>query len=113
MQVFRPTLTSEVAYDVAAAALQAALAVIDRMVHAPARPLHVDYGPHNVLVDGPKVSGIIDRGAFRIGDPAEDLSYMMQNFQGKFDRHKVLAWYREDSGEAISEYRLTLFRGVQ
>ena len=77
--------------------------------NAPPRLLHVDYGPHNMLVEGGKVTGVLDWESVRFGDPAEDLSDLLGRFQGKIDRSKAIAWYREAGGDEISEYRLRYF----
>jgi aminoglycoside phosphotransferase (APT) family kinase protein len=75
----------------------------------PVRLLHVDYGPHNILVDGDQVTGVVDWESVRIGDPAEDLSDLLSRFQGKIDRAKAVQWYRDAGGDEISEYRLRYF----
>jgi aminoglycoside phosphotransferase (APT) family kinase protein len=71
--------------------------------------VHVDYGPHNVLVDGSEVSAVLDWEAARIGDPAEDLSYLLQCFGAGADRQATIDWYAEASGNVISEKRLRYF----
>jgi aminoglycoside phosphotransferase (APT) family kinase protein len=77
---------------------------------APVRLLHVDYGPHNLLVDEQaEVTGVLDWESVRIGDPAEDLSDLLSRFQGKIDRKLAIEWYREAGGDDISEYRLHFF----
>lgn len=76
---------------------------------APARLLHVDYGPHNLMLDDGEVSGVLDWESARIGDPAEDLSDLLARFRGSIDRSKAIAWYREAGGDEISEYRLRYF----
>ena len=75
----------------------------------PPRLLHVDYGPHNLLLDGDEVTGVLDWESARIGDPAEDLSDLLGRFQGKIDRDQAIAWYKEAGGSDISEYRLRYF----
>ncbi|HKT72551.1 MAG TPA: phosphotransferase family protein [Steroidobacteraceae bacterium] len=77
--------------------------------NGPARLLHVDYGPHNLLIDAGQVSGVLDWESARIGDPAEDLSDLLSRFQGRIPREQALRWYAEAGGDAISEQRLRYF----
>ncbi|VWX50207.1 phosphotransferase family protein [Novosphingobium sp. 9U] len=75
----------------------------------PARVLHNDYGPHNILVDGDHVSAVLDWEIARIGDPAEDLSFFLQCAGSAIDREQALARYQALSGNRISRYRLAYF----
>ena len=71
--------------------------------------VHCDYGLHNVLVKDMKVSGIVDWESCRIGDPAEDLAWILHgNFPG-ITFEKIAAWYEEFTGNRISEYRLRYY----
>ncbi len=85
--------------------------LVDHVPDEEATPclVHVDYGPHNVLVDGSEVSAVLDWEAARIGDPAEDLSYLLQCFGAGADRQATIDWYTEASGNVISEKRLRYF----
>ncbi len=85
--------------------------LVDHVPDEEATPclVHVDYGPHNVLVDGSEVSAVLDWEAARIGDPAEDLSYLLQCFGAGADRQATIDWYAEASGNVISEKRLRYF----
>lgn len=68
--------------------------------------IHNDYGPHNILVDGDRVSAVLDWEVPRVGDPAEDLSFFLQCCGGGIDRAEALKLYREASGNRVSEFRL-------
>lgn len=71
--------------------------------------IHCDYGLHNVLVQDRKVSGVVDWESCRIGDPAEDLAWILHgNFPG-ITSEKIAAWYEEFTGYRISEYRLRYY----
>lgn len=75
----------------------------------PARLLHNDYGPHNILVEGDTVSAVLDWEITRIGDPAEDLSFFLQCAGTAIDREAALAQYQEMSGNRITRFRMAYF----
>jgi aminoglycoside phosphotransferase (APT) family kinase protein len=68
--------------------------------------IHSDYGPHNVLVNGDDVTGIVDWELCRLGDPAQDVAYFLQCTLGQLSEEDVLAWYREAGGAPIDAFRL-------
>lgn len=71
--------------------------------------VHVDYGLHNILVEDERVSAVLDWESARIGDPAEDLAYLMQSLGPAAKREQLIAWYEAASGRKISEARLRYF----
>ena len=71
--------------------------------------IHCDFGPHNTLVDKGKLSGIVDWESTRIGDPAEDVSWLLQSCGGSVDYGKAIDAYEEFTGHRISEYRLRYY----
>ncbi|RYE59921.1 MAG: phosphotransferase family protein, partial [Hyphomicrobiales bacterium] len=71
--------------------------------------VHVDYGLHNILVDSERVSAVLDWESARIGDPAEDLAYLMQSLGPTVNRDDLIAWYEAASGRKISIARLRYF----
>lgn len=85
-----------------------ASAVLDRLAEAPADTLvHGDLGPGHVLVRDGAISGVIDWGATRAGDPAEDLAWALHGAPEPFSaavaagyevgpavRARALDWYR-------------------
>lgn len=71
--------------------------------------IHIDYGPHNVLVENERVTAVLDWESARIGDPAEDITYFMQSVGGKIDRQTALDYYYQAGGAPISEYRMRYF----
>lgn len=77
---------------------------------APMAFVHVDYGPHNILVgDEGKVMAVLDWESCRIGDPAEDVSYLLMCLGARADRSQLLSWYHETAPAPISEERLRYF----
>jgi aminoglycoside phosphotransferase (APT) family kinase protein len=76
---------------------------------APPCLLHVDYGPHNIHIENDRVTGVLDWESARVGDPAEDLAYLLLCLDDRADRQKMLAWYAAAGGQRVSEYRLRYF----
>jgi aminoglycoside phosphotransferase (APT) family kinase protein len=71
--------------------------------------VHVDYGLHNILIDGERVSAVLDWESARVGDPAEDLAYLMQSLGPAAKRDQIIGWYEAASGKKISNQRLRYF----
>lgn len=71
--------------------------------------IHCDYGPHNTLVHEGKLSGILDWESARIGDPAEDISWLLYSSGGSIDTQMALDMYEEITGHRISLYRLRYY----
>jgi aminoglycoside phosphotransferase (APT) family kinase protein len=72
--------------------------------------MHIDYGPHNVLVENEQVTAVLDWESARIGDPAEDITYFVQSVGGKIDCETALAYYYDAGGSPIGEYRIRYFQ---
>lgn len=75
----------------------------------PVRVLHNDFGPHNILVEGDRVSAVLDWEIARLGDPAEDLSFFVQCAGSAIDREEAVALYEALSGNRISRFRMAYF----
>lgn len=77
----------------------------------PGRPvlLHNDFGLHNILVEDGRLSCVLDWEGALMGDPAEDLAWLIDGLAGQVDRQAIIALYEEASGEAISGERLRFF----
>lgn len=71
--------------------------------------VHGDFGLHNVLAKGDKVSAILDWEYLTIGDPAEDLALLRLSLGSIMDKDEVVALYRKLGGRPISEYRVRYF----
>jgi aminoglycoside 2''-phosphotransferase len=46
--------------------------------------IHGDLGPYHVLVTGSELTGIIDFGTAGVGDPANDIACLLQNYGERF-----------------------------
>lgn len=71
--------------------------------HAPesaARPclLWGDPGPHNVLVDGDRVTALLDWEFAHVGDPLEDLGVAVWSCLGGYDSEDVVGAYEVEAG---------------
>jgi aminoglycoside phosphotransferase (APT) family kinase protein len=92
--------------------LGALLAWLDVHVPAdegPARLLWGDAGPHNLLVDGPRISGLLDWELAHVGDPLEDLgAAIWACLPGTLDPDQVIAGYEHEAGPVDRE-RLRYF----
>ena len=71
--------------------------------------LHADFGPHNVLLDGDRVSAALDWEVSMAGDPAYDVCWFLNCTGAAVDRQQFLDAYRDAGGKTISEYRLRYF----
>ncbi|UGT54618.1 aminoglycoside phosphotransferase family protein [Nocardia asteroides] len=85
-----------------------ALAVLAAVAAAPADTVvHGDLGPEHVLVDGGRVSGVIDFGDVHLGDAANDLAWPLYGAPAEFAaaiaaaygvtdelRERALLWHR-------------------
>lgn len=71
--------------------------------------LHTDYGPHNMVVDGARVGGVLDWESVRMGDPAEDLSYLLLYAQDRMDPAKAKHWYEARSGRHVPDKAIAYF----
>lgn len=71
--------------------------------------LHGDYGPHNLLLDDDRVSGVLDWEIAVPGDPAYDVAWFLNCTGAAVDREQFLIAYRQAGGQPIGEYRLRYF----
>ncbi|SCW72054.1 Phosphotransferase enzyme family protein [Sphingobium faniae] len=71
--------------------------------------LHVDYGPHNMVMRDGKVAAILDWESARIGDRTEDLSYLLLYLGERADREAMIAWYEDRAGVRICRSALAYF----
>lgn len=73
----------------------------------PTTLVHGDLGPHHVLYDGGRITGVIDWSDARVGDPALDLAWVLYGTSEEFAESlattygatddelvRALAWYR-------------------
>jgi aminoglycoside phosphotransferase (APT) family kinase protein len=71
--------------------------------------LHGDYGLHNVLIENEQVTAILDWEVSHIGDPAEELSWLLSCTENAIDPDLLLKHYRAAGGKDFSEFRLRYF----
>lgn len=67
---------------------------------------HGDFGFHNIMFDGDRISALLDWENGRIGDAGEELALFIMASASLASREQIVAWYDEAGGEPISEYRL-------
>ncbi len=75
----------------------------------PPSMLHGDFGLHNTLVNGEKVSCILDWEYLTFGDPAEDIALLAISLNGIMSKAEIMKIYEECGGRPISEYRQRYF----
>ncbi|MFA5525064.1 MAG: phosphotransferase family protein [Tissierellales bacterium] len=71
--------------------------------------LHGDYGLHNVMIDDDRVTAVLDWEVSHIGDPAEEISWLLCSAGDQLDEEAFLKLYYQAGGPLISEYRLRYF----
>jgi aminoglycoside phosphotransferase (APT) family kinase protein len=62
--------------------------------------VHGDVGLHNVLVDGGRVSVVLDWERAHLGEPAEDLAYLRPSLKGVIDWDDFMKAYLSSGGRA-------------
>lgn len=75
----------------------------------PVSLLHVDFGTHNLMIDRGRVAAVLDWESARIGDPAEDVMFVLFSLGPDVDREQALGWYRDAGGPPLSPERLRYF----
>jgi aminoglycoside phosphotransferase (APT) family kinase protein len=76
---------------------------------APPSILHGDYGPHNCLWDGGRLSAVLDWEGGHFGDPAFDLGYARAEFESLMDWQEFLQHYEAAGGPRMTRERLEYF----
>lgn len=71
--------------------------------------VHGDIGMHNVLFDDDELTAILDWEASHIGDPADELAWIIQCTGQYLDGEKLLELYQDAGGRPLSEFRLRYF----
>jgi len=70
---------------------------------------HGDYSLRNVLLDGDRISAILDWELCRVSHPAEDLSYIRPTLESVIPWCEYLGVYRAHSTYEVTEAALTYF----
>lgn len=68
--------------------------------------LHGDYGLHNILMHGGRISAVLDWEGAQLGDPADEFFILTNALKSHYSPEQVLRFYNEAGGREISEYRL-------
>lgn len=71
--------------------------------------LHGDYGLHNILIVDQKVSAILDWEASRVGDPADELSWLLNSAESFLPREELLDLYRKAGGRPVTAERIRYY----
>ena len=76
-----------------------------------ARPvlLHSDYGLGNLLIDDERVTAVLDWEATHLGDPAEEVAWLIYNLRGQVEESIILRLYAEAGGSPVDQRRLRYF----
>ena len=68
--------------------------------------LHGDFGPHNSLWDGDRLTAVLDWEGGHFGDPAFDLGYVRPHIEGRMDWDEFLNHYYLSGGPRVDARRL-------
>ncbi|MCY4426735.1 MAG: phosphotransferase family protein [Halieaceae bacterium] len=71
--------------------------------------IHGDIGLHNVLIDNGAVTAVLDWEVAHIGDPAEELAWLLACTNAYATRQRLLEAYYQAGGKPISEFRLRYY----
>ncbi|MET0986390.1 MAG: phosphotransferase, partial [Steroidobacteraceae bacterium] len=75
--------------------------------------VHLDFALNNLILDGQRVTAVLDWESSRMGDPAEDLIWTQQNLSQYLSMPEMLRRYETATGRTISPYRLAYARVVK
>jgi len=86
--------------------------LIDNVPATAGRPvlLHGDIGFHNFVLDGDRLSAVLDWEFAHLGDPAEDLAYVRNTVGRALDWPAFIAAYRDAGGAEVDEARIRFFQ---
>jgi aminoglycoside phosphotransferase (APT) family kinase protein len=70
--------------------------------------VHGDAGPYNLLVDGDRLSAVLDWEFAHVGDPAEDLGIARVYAEGFMPWGEFMQTYLDAGGPAVPESRIRL-----
>jgi aminoglycoside phosphotransferase (APT) family kinase protein len=68
--------------------------------------VHLDFGLNNLLIDGDRVSAILDWESARLGDPCDDILVMQRELADYLSMEEFLERYRAGTGRTISAYNM-------
>jgi aminoglycoside phosphotransferase (APT) family kinase protein len=68
--------------------------------------VHLDFGLNNILIDGDRVSAILDWESARLGDPCDDILVMQRELADYLSMEEFLERYQAGTGRTISAYNM-------
>jgi aminoglycoside phosphotransferase (APT) family kinase protein len=71
--------------------------------------LHGDYGLHNILIENDRLTCVLDWEGATLGDPAEDLVWLIDGLRSRVERSRILDIHAHMSGERVPAERLRYF----
>lgn len=77
---------------------------------APSVLCHGDIGFHNMVMDKGELSVVVDWEYAHLGDPAEDLAYVLNTAGNTLDWDKFLKLYQDNGGRKVSQDRIKVFQ---
>jgi len=75
----------------------------------PPQLLHSDYGFGNLLIENDQVTAVLDWEATHLGDPAEEVGWLIYSLRGTVTEAEILRLYERAGGSSVSDYRLRYF----
>jgi aminoglycoside phosphotransferase (APT) family kinase protein len=68
--------------------------------------VHLDFGLNNILIEGERVSAILDWESARLGDPCDDIMVMQRELAEYLTEDEFLTRYRAGTGRTITPYNM-------
>jgi len=68
--------------------------------------VHLDFGLNNMLIEGNRVSAILDWESARLGDPCDDIIVIHRELADHISMDEFLERYRAGTGRTISAYNM-------
>jgi aminoglycoside phosphotransferase (APT) family kinase protein len=68
--------------------------------------VHLDFGLNNILIEGERISAILDWESARLGDPCDDIMVMQRELADYLTEEEFLARYRAGTGRTITRYNM-------
>jgi aminoglycoside phosphotransferase (APT) family kinase protein len=72
----------------------------------PPRLMHSDYGLGNLLIENDEVTAVLDWEATHLGDPAEEVAWLVSNLRGQVDEDEIVNRYATETGLRFEPARL-------
>jgi aminoglycoside phosphotransferase (APT) family kinase protein len=68
--------------------------------------VHLDFGLNNILIEGERLSAILDWESARLGDPCDDIMVMQRELADYLSEEEFLARYSAGTGRTITPYNM-------